>query len=59
VDVARRLEDHNAGRSPHTARHRPWRLLVAVGFADAERAVRFGKFLKTDPGQAFARHHFR
>ena len=59
VNVSHRLEAHNAGQSPHTARHRPWRLLVAIGFADADRAVRFGKFLRTDTGRAFARHHFR
>lgn len=26
ADVNARLEDHNAGRCPHTAAHRPWRL---------------------------------
>lgn len=25
-DASERLEDHNAGRCPHTARHRPWQL---------------------------------
>ena len=59
ANVWTRLEAHNAGLSPHTARHRPWRLLVAIGFADVDRAVRFEKFLKTGTGEAFARHHFR
>ena len=27
-DVRARLEDHNAGRSAHTARHRPWQVHV-------------------------------
>jgi predicted GIY-YIG superfamily endonuclease len=35
---AARLDEHNAGRCQHTASTRPWRLIVAIEFADEERA---------------------
>ncbi len=57
-DVTRRLVAHNTGQSPHTASHRPWRLLVAIAFADETHAIRFEKFLKSGSGRAFATHHF-
>jgi putative endonuclease len=53
-----RLALHNAGLSHHTAKHRPWRLLVSIQFADAARAVRFERYLKSGSGRAFARRHF-
>ncbi len=34
TDLSARLEAHNAGQSPHTAKFRPWELIVAVQFAD-------------------------
>lgn len=57
-DVSRRLEDHNTGRCPHTARYRPWRLHVAIEFRDEKRAVRFERYLKSGSGRAFAKTHF-
>ncbi len=56
-DVAQRLAEHNAGKSPHTAKYRPWRLLVAVGFEDHARAVDFERYLKSGSGRAFAARH--
>lgn len=58
-DIARRLEAHNAGRVPHTARYKPWRLDIVVQFGDAPRAVAFEKYLKSGSGCAFAQRHFR
>ncbi|MEO8076033.1 MAG: GIY-YIG nuclease family protein [Acidobacteriota bacterium] len=57
-DVASRLSDHNAGRCPHTARRRPWRLHVVVVFTDEQRAIRFERYLKSGSGRAFAKQHF-
>jgi predicted GIY-YIG superfamily endonuclease len=31
-DPSNRLTVHNDGDSPHTARHRPWRLVVTIEF---------------------------
>ena len=57
-DVLARVGDHNAGRCPHTAARRPWRLHVAVEFADELTAGRFERYLKSGSGRAFAKRHF-
>jgi putative endonuclease len=57
-DVPARLEAHNEAGSLHTAKHRPWKLLVAMEFTDENRAARFERYLKTGSGRAFARRHF-
>lgn len=41
-----RVAAHNAGRSPHTASGRPWRVDVMVEFADERRAAAFERYLK-------------
>lgn len=57
-DVQTRLASHNNGESPQTARHRPWRLHVALWFVSDELAARFEKFLKSSAGRSFARQFF-
>jgi predicted GIY-YIG superfamily endonuclease len=57
-DIATRLASHNAGESPHTARHRPWQVVALVQFVSEPRAAEFERFLKTSSGRAFAREHF-
>jgi predicted GIY-YIG superfamily endonuclease len=57
-DVRKRVDDHNAGRCSHTARHRPWQLHVVIEFQDEQRAVRFERYLKSGSGREFARRHF-
>jgi len=57
-DVHNQLAWHNAGLSAHTAKHKPWRLIVAVEFQDQESASRFEKYLKSGSGRAFAKKHF-
>jgi predicted GIY-YIG superfamily endonuclease len=59
TDVTARLTAHNEGRSRHTSRHRPWRVLAAIEFVDEATAIRFEKYLKSGSGRAFARKHFR
>ena len=53
-----RLADHNSGKSPHTAKHKPWMLVAAVYFADAAKADAFERYLKQGTGHAFANRHF-
>ena len=59
TNVEERLELHNNGLSHHTAKWRPWRLIVAIEFAEEVVAARFERYLKTGSGRAFARRHFR
>ena len=54
-----RLDAHNAGRVPHTARGKPWHIDVAIQFADEPRAIAFEKYLKSGSGCAFAQRHLR
>jgi predicted GIY-YIG superfamily endonuclease len=58
-DLERRLEAHNAGRVPHTARYKPWIVDVVVQFGDEPRAVAFEAYLKSGSGCAFAQRHLR
>ncbi len=57
-DLRARLADHNAGKSPHTAKHRPWNLVCYHAFAEAGRAIAFERYLKTGSGREFRRRHF-
>jgi predicted GIY-YIG superfamily endonuclease len=57
-NVATRLGFHNAGLSPHTAKYRPWELVVALEFATDQKALQFEKYLKSGSGRAFAKRHF-
>ena len=57
-DVPARIKWHNAGRCYHTAKHRPWELVVAVEFATEARALAFERYLKSGSGRAFAKRHF-
>ena len=54
-----RLKEHNAGKSPHTAKFKPWKVVVAIHFVDDCRAEAFEKYLKSGSGHAFANRHFR
>lgn len=58
-DVEKRLAHHNAGSSPHTAKYRPWQLIVSIGFIDLQKAQVFERYLKSGSGRAFAAKHFR
>jgi len=57
-DLTARVAAHNRESSPHTARHAPWSVVVAVEFADEKAAIAFEQYLKTGSGRAFANRHF-
>ena len=57
-NVAERLLYHNDGHCFHTAKYRPWRVLVVIEFADGSHAAQFEKYLKSGSGRAFAKRHF-
>lgn len=56
-DLQRRLAEHNAGKSSHTARFRPWRIVASICFEDDARAEAFERYLKAGSGHAFAKKH--
>ncbi|UCH33978.1 MAG: GIY-YIG nuclease family protein [Armatimonadota bacterium] len=57
-DPEERLKEHNAGKSPHTSRYVPWRIVAVVRFDNRGRASAFERYLKSGSGRAFAKRHF-
>jgi putative endonuclease len=57
-DLRQRFKEHNEGRSPHTAKFRPWTLIAYIAFAEEKTAIAFEKYLKSGSGRAFIRRHF-
>ena len=56
-DLVARLADHNVGRSSHTAKYRPWKLVWYCGFEHRTKAEAFERYLKTASGRAFQKKH--
>jgi putative endonuclease len=57
-DLKQRLLEHNQGKCPNTAWHRPWRIETAVAFRSQAKARAFEKYLKSGSGREFALRHF-
>ncbi len=57
-DLNSRLKDHNSGKSPHTAKFKPWQVVVAIRFSDDQKAEAFETYLKSGSGHVFAKRHF-
>jgi len=53
-DLKRRLAEHNAGKSRHTAKFKPWRVVTYVAFSNESQAAEFERYLKSGSGHAFA-----
>jgi predicted GIY-YIG superfamily endonuclease len=54
-DLKERLAEHNAGKSLHTSKYGPWKLVTYVAFSDERKAEIFERYLKSGSGHAFAR----
>jgi len=54
-DLKQRLAEHNAGKSAHTAKFRPWKLITYIAFSDQRKAELFERYLKSGSGHAFAK----
>jgi putative endonuclease len=48
-DLKQRFQDHNTGKSPHTAKYRPWRLVTYVAFSNRQKALEFERYLNPAP----------
>ena len=55
ANLKRRLNEHNSGKSPHTAKHKPWRLITYIAFSNQHKAEAFERYLKSGSGHAFAK----
>jgi len=56
-NLNRRLEEHNAGKSPHTSKRLPWKIEVAIRFENDQKAADLERYLKSGSGHAFANRH--
>ena len=57
-DLKNRLADHNGGKSVHTAKFRPWKVVTYLAFSDRRQALAFERYLKSGSGHAFAKRRF-
>ena len=57
TDLKERLQEHNAGKSFHTSKFRPWKLKTFIAFTDRAKTEAFERYLKSGSGHAFARRH--
>jgi putative endonuclease len=55
TDLKERLQDYNAGKSFHTSKFKPWKLITYIAFTDRAKAEAFERYLKSGSGHAFAR----
>jgi len=53
--VKDRLREHNDGKSFHTKKYRPWKLVWYGVFQAKIQARNFERYLKTPSGHAFSR----
>jgi len=53
-DLANRLKQHNEGKVPSTAPHKPWELIWYGAFSTEKEARDFERYLKTGSGKSFA-----
>ena len=58
INIQKRLTTHNYGGSKHTAKYKPWKLIVYLSFANKAAAIKFEKYLKSQSGRAFVAKSF-
>lgn len=51
-DLKRRMAEHNAGKSLHTQKYKPWRLVTYIAFSTRMQAENFERYLKSGSGHA-------
>ncbi len=58
TNIDERFKKHNCAGYKHTTRHRPWKLIMYLTFANKKRAMAFEKYLKSGSGNAFTKKRF-
>jgi putative endonuclease len=56
-EVEARLAEHNTGKSAHTNKSKPWKIVAYFAFEQKHRAQDFERYLKHGSGYAFANRH--
>lgn len=52
-NIEERLGEHNKGKSVHTNKFKPWKMIFYCAFNDKKKALDFEKYLKKASGIAF------
>jgi len=55
TDLKQRLREHDQGKSSHTKKFSPWKLITYVAFTNRAKAESFERYLKSGSGHAFAK----
>ena len=50
TNLEQRLRAHDAGKSSHTSKFKPWKLIACVAFTDRAKAEAFERYLKSGQG---------
>jgi len=50
TDLKERLQEHNAGKSSHTSKFKPWKLTTYIAFTDRAKAEAFERYLNLVQG---------
>jgi predicted GIY-YIG superfamily endonuclease len=58
INLKERFQKHNEGGSVHTAKYRPWKLVLYLGFQNKGKALAFEAYLKSGSGYSFAKKRF-
>lgn len=53
INLRKRLSNHNCGTTEHTAKYKPWELVMYLAFSSEIKAIEFEKYLKSHSGRAF------
>ena len=56
-DLRTRLAEHNAGKSIHTNKFKPWNMMAYVALPEKLLAEELERDLKSGSGRAFAKRH--
>jgi len=56
-DLRKRLAEHNAGKSIHTNKFKPWNLMANVALPEQPLTEELERYLKSGSGRAFAKRH--
>ena len=56
-DLNDRLERHNRGEIPSTAKYKPWKIVNFNAFPTRKQAAHFEKYLKSGSGTMFRYRH--
>ncbi|MFA5947681.1 MAG: GIY-YIG nuclease family protein [Candidatus Gracilibacteria bacterium] len=52
-NIHERLNNHNEGKSIHTNKFKPWKMIYYCVFDNKKKALDFEKYLKSSSGTAF------